>query len=204
MIEPRHVWSQSLETAVLLRRVQGGSSGAMDQLLDRYHSRVFRFVRRKIGKRLRTQLESGDVVQDVMVQVCRSVKGFVPRNERSFYRWLSQVVENRVRNLGRSQLRRPLTLIEQQELDEVEDNISSEEQAWATAQRLEDRQLLSRAMDSLSTDHSRLIRLRNYSGFSFARIGEKLGKSEDAAWMAHKRAKVELVKALHSLRHSSV
>ena len=189
------------ETGSLVTRARSGDSEALAFLLDRYQSRVLRLVRRRIGPGVRRQVESGDVVQEVMAETIRSIQDFTPRDERSFFRWLSCVVENRIRNIARRGTRKPLELGR----DNVIQNAESPTQGLSV-DRNEEAQyrenLIALAMDQLNEDHQRILRLRNYAELSFGEIADQMERSEEAAWALHKRAKAALVKEVAKLRQA--
>ena len=53
-----------------------------------------------LGQSARAEAESGDFVQEVMVEVVRGIERFEPRDERSFLRWITQIARNSVRAAG--------------------------------------------------------------------------------------------------------
>ena len=185
------------ETGVLLTRAREGDSNALAALLERYEPRVLRIVRRRIGPSLRGRVESGDVVQDTMIEVMRSFVDFTPKDERSFLRWISGVVENRMRNLWRSAQGR--TVDELASADSGDVPVIPDTSGEALDRELE-RELLSQAMETLRDDFRRVVHLRHFARLSFQEIGDQMGRSEDAAWALHKRAKAELARTIHGLR----
>ena len=186
----------ALATGALVQRARAGDGAAMAVLLERYAPRVLRVVRRRLGPDLRRHVDSGDVVQETMVEVVRSIGGFQPRDERSFLRWLAALVENRLRNLARKGRRQPLA-----SLDEAgeEPQASGASRTHPLDRRFE-RELLAAAMEELSEDHRRVLRMRHEERLPFKEIGERTGRSEDAAWVLHKRAKSELARRVSALR----
>lgn len=195
--EPERREVSSLETERLVRLARRGDQGALAGLVDRYHGRIERVVRRRLGPRLRTQVESGDVVQDTFVHVIRDLGSFAPRGERAFFRWLCGVVENRLREIARSMQRRPI---------EVEASRAPTVRGGSDFARRQARdaeqELLSRAMEKLTDAQRKVVELRHYGRLSMREIGERLGRSEDAVGMLHQRAKAQLARHMSVLRGS--
>lgn len=188
----------ALATGALVERARAGDGAAMAALLERYEPRVLRVVRRRLGPDLRRHVESGDVLQETMVEVVRSIGGFRPRDERSFLRWLAALVENRLRNLARKGRRHRVDSLEDHALDPAASGAS---RTHPLDRRFE-RELLAAAMDELSDDHRLVLRLRHEERLPFKEIGERTGRSEDAAWILHKRAKSELARRVSALRRA--
>jgi RNA polymerase sigma factor (sigma-70 family) len=185
------------ETGVLVRRARRGDEGAMSTLLERYQPRVMRIVRRRIGNELRSRMESGDVVQDAMVEVIHSFDDFKVKDDRSFLRWISGVIENRLRNHSRASRAIAIDPL-QPALLEKRPAPADDVRSKRTDRR--ERELLAEGLDLLSEGHRTVIRLRNNERLSFKEIGERTDRSEDAAFMMHKRAKARLAQVVHGLR----
>jgi len=181
----------------LLRRAHRGDQEALSQLLGRYQTRILRVVRRRIGRGLRRSVESEDIVQEVMVETLRSIRDFTPRDERAFLRWLAAIVENRIRYLARTQERRAVSAADEEDVENVARDGSNDR----TESLERERDRLALALERISPDHRRVIHLRHYARLSFREIATELGRTEDAAWMLHKRAKVELAAEMSRSRH---
>ena len=191
------------ETLELVKRAQGGDGPALDALLDRYQGPVRGLVRKRLGTELRRELDSGDLVQEAMVEVLEGLGRFRPdEGERAFVRWLSVLVENRLRELARyhragkrdAAKRVPLERKgpEERPIDPTWDGETPSQEA---SQR-EARDLYEQALESLPAAQAELLRLRN-TGASWESIAAQVGAaSADAARMSHSRAKVALIKAL--------
>lgn len=180
-----------------MRKAREGDQKALDILLARYQPRVMSVVRKRLGPALRSQVESRDVMQDVMVDVLRSIQDFVPKSEGAFYRWISRVVENRLRSSARQQRRR-VRVVAEEALPEQPD--PEPERALERLQREYEKDLLGRSIEALPPAQARVVRLRNYAGLSFRDIGDILECTEEAACGHYRRAKIRLVVELNRLR----
>jgi RNA polymerase sigma factor (sigma-70 family) len=85
----------------LVRAAQGSSAPALEQLVERHYPAVLAIVRRRLGTELRRFHESGDLVQEALVQAVRSFDRYELEDEAAFLRWIAAVVENRLRDLSR-------------------------------------------------------------------------------------------------------
>ena len=196
-------WSESPRpadaTGVLVGRARDGDRDALEALIERYWKRVERVVRRRMGPGLRRWTESGDVVQDAMIATFRGIGSFEPRDEGAFFRWLTGVVENRLRNLAAEQERRTPRGGTPSQLDLAGD--ASEPGTGLDRQR--ERALLAGALEQLDPDYRRVIELRHYGRLSFAEVGAALGRTENAAWMLHRRATVQLARHMNTMRREA-
>jgi RNA polymerase sigma-70 factor (ECF subfamily) len=88
---------------VLMLRVQRDESGAFEELVSVYWSRVFGRFFRQFGDRQ----EAEDLVQDVFLRLFRNRKRYRPRAK--FATWLFHISRNVARNAIRTRRRRPVT-----------------------------------------------------------------------------------------------
>lgn len=86
---------------VLFNRYQAGDEQALNELFDRYYTRVHGIVRSRMGNRLGKYFEEDDIAQATFVSALKGVPGFEWRHDAAFYSWLSTIVENILRALVR-------------------------------------------------------------------------------------------------------
>ena len=84
----------STRNQILLAKA--GDREALDQVLSRYQDRLLRIVRQRLGNRLRSMLESGDIVQSTMLSAVESLDRFEMRDERSLINWLAKLAERQI------------------------------------------------------------------------------------------------------------
>ena len=140
-------------------------------------------------------LDTGDLVQDALVNALRNLNTLEIRDEGTFQLYLARAVNNRIIDLYRRKARRPVR--EEMPEDAVADTrspldlaIGAEARAW-----------YERALATLTDEEQALIFLRLELGLSFEEIAEQLGKpSPDAARMAVKRAVKLLVSEMDRQR----
>ena len=79
------------KTRHLVAMAQDGDESALNRLCKVYGTRVLWIVRLRMGKELRSKLESMDLVQDAFVSALKDLGSFTYRNEGDFLRWLSRI-----------------------------------------------------------------------------------------------------------------
>ena len=91
----------------LLRRATLGDEDARNQLCARYGPRLRRWARGQLPPGARSVLDTGDVVQDVLIKALRALPDFEPRHEGGFQGFLRMILTNRLRDIARATKRRP-------------------------------------------------------------------------------------------------
>jgi len=92
-----------LDEQDLLGRVQRGDSGAFEQLLFAHHDRLLRSIGRSMLPVVRELVTEEDVLQETFIRAYRHLANFKPDGDDSFYRWLSTIANNHLRDLMRAQ-----------------------------------------------------------------------------------------------------
>lgn len=161
-------------------------------------------VRRELGARLRTRIESQDVVQEVLFQVARD-GGQQDAARGRFADWLASVVRNVVRNLADLHGRQRRTPTREQVLA-AEHAATLEADSLAVPDAASARELqglLARCLaQDLPRDQRTLILLRDYEALPWAEIARRTGvNSPDAARVAYARAVAELGRLIERRAH---
>jgi RNA polymerase sigma-70 factor, ECF subfamily len=179
----------------LLAKAQSGNEAARDELLSRYLPRLTRWASGRLPTGLRSMLDTGDLVQDALVNALRNLNTLEIRDEGTFQLYLARAVNNRIIDLYRRKARRPIR--EEMPEDAVANTHSPLDLAIGAATRA----WYERALATLTDEEQALIFLRLELGLSFEEIAEQLGKpSPDAARMAVKRAVKLLVSEMDRQR----
>lgn len=185
------------ESLLLLREAQAGDNDALNRLLGRYHDRVLRLVRVRLGARLRRRIESVDVAQNVLLTAARAYEKFEVREESSLIYWLARIAENEVQKqvgFHRRQRRDPDREADQTHADPPDPATPSR-----AAVREEEKRLLEHALDTLPIKQRELIVQRDYLHASWDAIAEDLGyASPEVARVSHSRAVITLGKTLRA------
>jgi RNA polymerase sigma-70 factor (subfamily 1) len=192
----RHTVDRKTQHLITLARE--GDETSLNQLCRVYAERVLWLVRLRMGKELRSKLESMDIVQDALIYAVRDLGDFKYKTEGDFVRWLSGVVENRIRDnldklhANKRDIRKEVRLNSDQMAPEDSYVRAAEpidtKTPSAIMSRSEDFDRLAKAIDTLKPEYREVIILTKIEGFSYQEIGGKLGKSADAVRMLVSRA----------------
>ena len=99
----------------LLRRAQAGDSQALNRLFVRYMPPLLRFAHRRVPSWARSAVDTGDLVQETILQAFRRLKFFEPRRDGALLGYLRRSLLNRIRDQFRRAKRHPAAV----ELDEA-------------------------------------------------------------------------------------
>jgi RNA polymerase sigma-70 factor, ECF subfamily len=198
--------SQELQrTAELVAAYQDGEGAALEELFARYYDRVLRIVRIRMGKRLRSRMDSVDIVQNTFGAAMVSLKDFEMREPGSLIHWLATIAENQLRGasdyLGalKRDSRRDMAMTR------IRSSMASGEFTYDPESkvpspidelsRIEREGLLDECVAELPEDYREVILLRDFAGASWEYITEQMGRvTPRATAMLHARAKVALLK----------
>ena len=195
----------SNKTQHLIVLAKDGDESALEQLCRVYSERVRWIVRLRMGVELRSKLESMDLVQDVFVSALKDLGNFTYKNEGDFVRWLARITENRLRDnldklhADKRDIRKEVRLNTHRPT--IEDSFAAAlEPIDATTpsviiSKREEFDKLAKAIDALKPEYREVIVLTKVEGLSYREIGDKLGRSADAARMLFSRAMAALTGA---------
>ena len=193
------------KTQHLVALAKDGDESALGQLCAVYGSRVLWLVRLRMGRELRSKLESMDLVQDVLVCAMKDLGNFTYKTEGDFVRWLARIAENRLRDnldklhADKRDIRKEVRLNTHRPT--LEDSFVAALEPIDTTtpsaimSKREELDKLAKAIDALKPEYRQVIVMTKIEGFSYKEIGERLGKSADAARMLFSRAMAELTDA---------
>ncbi|MHC4167106.1 MAG: sigma-70 family RNA polymerase sigma factor [Planctomycetota bacterium] len=193
------------ETQHLVALAKDGDQPAIDQLCRIYGERVRRIVRLRMDRKLRSKLDSVDVVQDALVLALDGLKDFTYRNEGDFLRWLSRIAENKLRDVfdkfhaDKRDIRREIPF-KREESSTAGGSFRADVPLDATTpsvllSRKEQLDKLERAIDSLKPEYREVVLLARIERLSHAEIAARMGKSKGAVAMLLSRALVALTAA---------
>lgn len=193
-------------TQQLVVQAQEGDVSALDRLCGIYAERVRRIVRFRMGPELRSNLESMDLVQEVLIEAVRDLDQFTYSSEGDFLRWLSNIVENTIRDnvdkihAAKRDVRRQMSLDHIAVRADRPGLEASRLMATTTPSVVlslrEDLDKLERAMDRLKPEYREVIVLAKIEGFSCKEIADKLNKNPAAVAMSLSRGIVALTNLL--------
>ncbi len=196
------------KTQHLVAMVRGGDESALNQLCKVYGPRVHWIIRLRMGKELRSKLESMDMVQDTLIHALSGLDDFTYKNEGDFVRWLSTIAENVLRgnlkklHAGKRDIRREVPLdgygpttgsrlvVNPGPIDATTPSV--------IMSRKEDLEKLEKAIDQLKPEYKEVIILTKIERLSYKEISERLGKSNVAVRKLISRAILALANFFES------
>ena len=190
------------KTQALVALAKAGDSSALDQLCKVYGERVRRIVRLRMGRELRSKLDSMDLVQDVLIHALGGLGDFTYKNEGDFVRWLSKIAQNALRDhldklhANKRDIHKEIRLKSYGSTTGVgfAGPVNSTTPSSIVSIK-EDLDKLEKALDQLKSEYREVIVLTKIEGLSYKEIAEKFGKSIDAVGMLLSRAMVALTLA---------
>jgi RNA polymerase sigma-70 factor, ECF subfamily len=175
----------------LLMRARDGDGTAKNELFARYLPRLQRWAHGRLPTWARGAVDTGDLVQDTLLQVFQKIGAFQPQHEGAFLGYLHQALMNRIRDEIRRAQRRGLS----ESLDSERPTLEPSPLERAIGQQaLENYEA---ALQRLRPADREAIVLRIELGLSVPEVAQALCKpSVAAAHMAISRALVRLTKEM--------
>ena len=175
----------------LLLRARTGDPDAVELLCARYLPRLNRWARGRLPRGARSAMDTGDVVQEVLINVIRRLKMFEPRDEGTFQGYLRQALTNRFRDEARKINSHPVA----SPLDSAWPSLGPSPLEIAIGREGVER--YEAALARLRPEDTRAIIARCEWGMNHDEIAAALGKpSANAARVAIHRALVRLAKEM--------
>jgi RNA polymerase sigma-70 factor (ECF subfamily) len=173
--------SDALSTTSLLEmlaRFQGGDTAALDELIRRTGERLERLARKMLRgfPAVRAREQTGDVLQNALVRLSRSLREVHPASTADFFRLAAEQVRRELLDLARYHRRRsavnqPLPPASSAPFDAPDPNVPD-------AADLDRWQALHEAVERLPADLRQVFGLTFYHGWTQAQIAGLLGVSD--------------------------
>ncbi len=190
-------------TQHLVALAKEGDKAALEQLCQVYAERVHWIVRFRMGGEIRSKLDSMDLVQDAFVLALQDLEDFTYRAEGDFLRWLSKIVENRIRDnikqlhADKRNIRKEVSPTERSSAGAL-GPVATTTPSVIVSKR-EDLDKLEKAIDKLRPEYREVIILKKIEGLSYREISNRLGKTTDAVGMLVSRAMISLINAFEKI-----
>ena len=166
--------ADSPSSAVLVERAQAGDRAAYGRLLAAAGDRVRLYLRVRLGRRLRSVLESEDVLQETWLEAHRAFPGFRWQGEGSFVRWLCRIAERRIQGLLDHHGARKRTPPVGGGADEPSAGVPGT--ATSAGEREETERLVA-ALDALDEPERTAVLLRFFAGLSLDEVAHATASS---------------------------
>jgi RNA polymerase sigma-70 factor, ECF subfamily len=161
------------DDAALIERCRAGDLAAFEPLVEKYRQRVWRLA----YNTLRDREEAWDVTQEAFIRAYRALPSF--RGQSAFYTWLYRIVMNlaadRARSRGAQGRAFGTERVPEEDWERVlPDQGPGDEAPDAKAARLEQRQKIVQALDTLPEHHRKIVMLSDLEGLSYREIADTL------------------------------
>lgn len=192
------------EFAGCINAARQGSAEALGRLLELCRRYLLTVAHHALGDDLHTKAGSSDLVQETFLQAQRHFGRFQGHTEAELMAWLRAILLNQAANFTRkyrATAKRAvgrevaLTDVPEPPPDRTDESNQSPSAELLTQERDE---ALRRALEQLPDDYRQVIGWRNYDGLAFDDIGQRLGRSAEAARKLWTRALAELRRLLES------
>jgi RNA polymerase sigma-70 factor (ECF subfamily) len=182
-------------TAVLLDRARTGNQAALERLARRYLPHLRIFARGRLPSGARSLEETDDIVQLALMRGFAQLETFRAERKGSFLVYLRVIVDNLIRDRGRSVARRPKS-------EELPENLTDHAPTpLDEAVAHEERARYEQALAKLKPAQREAIMLRFELDCSYEQIADELGiASPDAARMRVERGLLRLAQLLEERR----
>jgi RNA polymerase sigma factor (sigma-70 family) len=198
MNEPNKDLAQ--ETEELVSRALRGDRKAMAALYHLYEKKLMAEVHRKLGHKLREQVDSVDLIQSVWKDVLSDLAEFKYQGPESFFHWLVTRLVHKIQSKGRyykAEKRNPGTIKPILEEDatsfETVQPVSSDPTPSEVAIDKERLEELKHILDGFPELQRRVLILRLRDELEYEEIGKIIKKSAEATRMLCGRSLKKLI-----------
>jgi RNA polymerase sigma factor (sigma-70 family) len=154
----------------LVRQALQGSQRALDELVGRHHTVVYRIVFGILGD----GDAASDAAQDTFLKAFRALDRF--RGEARFRTWLLTIASNVARGMLRQKERR-----RERPLDDAPDVPDQRSDTSGEVSRSEEAERVAELLSKLPEKQRLAVQLRTQEGLGFREVGEIIGSTEGAA-----------------------
>ena len=184
-----------------------GSLDAEGELLGMHYEFLENVAKKEIGKKQPQKIAALDLVQDTMIRAHVHFSEFRGTTQSELTAWLHRILVNQLANARRDLWREKRNIGREQPIDGDErrgkapiDPSGDDETPSKRAATKEESDQVRLALASLKDDYREAVKLRCWERLTFAQIGYRLGRSEEAARKIWSRA---IQKLQHVLKSSS-
>ncbi len=186
------------EFRTLLVSARQGSREALGGLFALFRAYLLAVADGELDDELRAKGSGADLVQDAFLEAQEILERFRGDRAEEFQAWLRAVLLNKLREFRQRYQRTQSRQVQREKSLQASDlDLPSGDSTVITkAARSEQAAVVLAALARLPEDQQNVIRWRNWEKLTFVEIGQRLGKSEDAARMIWGRAVARLEQEL--------
>jgi RNA polymerase sigma-70 factor (ECF subfamily) len=194
---PPHNAAQGAERArALLSQAQAGSEAALGELLELYRNYLLSVAGKEMDRAIQAKAGPSDVVQDTFLEAQRLFARFEGQAAEQFLAWLRSILQfklseyyNRFHATQKRQVERERSLEESGPQGPLRERLPAEASTPSVrAMRQEEAQQLRAAVERLPELQRQVLIWHHWEGLTFAEIGRRVQRSEDAVRMIFGRA----------------
>ena len=197
------VKADSARTQGLLDQVAAGDPRALDKLLARYQPKLFAFVNRRLDRRVRSRLNSSDVVQEAQLEVVRRMDDYLKRRPMPFHLWVRKTAYQRLLNLqrdhrgrARRSVDREVAMPERSSLRLAGPLLAPGPSPSARLAAREDAERVAQAVAQLADADREILLMRHVEDLPYEEIAGLLDLAPAAARKRYGRALIRLQQVL--------
>ncbi len=161
--------------AELVLKAQLGDVHAFDQLVERYHGKIYGLTYNMTSNRE----DAEDLTQEVFVKAFQALPRF--KGKSSFYTWIYRIAVNKTINYRKKRNRKRALSLDQfdQEIktDEVYDDLTSKGSPLRNVSLTELQKKMNEALLTLSEKHRTVVVLHDMQGIPHEEIAKMVGAS---------------------------
>jgi RNA polymerase sigma-70 factor (ECF subfamily) len=212
-VEEDQALSSSADDLTLFQEIEaahGGDRALLGDLLELFRDDLRLLAARGLGRDLSAKGDASDIVQETLLGAYRDFAKFHGRTREELLAWLQKILSNnlagfrrRYRDTEKRTVAREVPLGRSSAPALYADLADGRATPATVAQRREQMESVLAGLGRLSAEHRRVIVWRQYDQLSFDEIGQRLGRSAEAARKFWSRALVALtdqLKDTHDVR----
>lgn len=166
---------EDVEDRDLVRRARDKDLAAYDELVRRYHGKLYGVLYNMTGNKE----DAEDMIQEVFITAYKALPRF--EGKASFYTWLYRIAVNRTINFLKKRKNRATLSLEEMdtavERDEAYVERMARDNPFRDATLTELQEKLNKAIMALSENHRAVVVLHDIEGVPHEEIGKMLGCS---------------------------
>lgn len=174
----------------LAARAKAGNRDAINALLERHLSTVYKFVAVKVGSE---HPELDDIVQETLIGAARSISGLRGETDAQVVGWLLSIARHKVADHLRARYRNPHESLQAKAGDKLVDRNRAVDELVADRDRAE---RLREALKGLTPEQEEVLVLRFILGFGINEVAEITHRPAGAVKSMQHRALASLQQRL--------
>jgi RNA polymerase sigma-70 factor (ECF subfamily) len=189
----------------LLEDARAGSTQALGQLLEACRPYLLVVANRQFDPDLRRKVGCSDLLQDTFLEAQRDFSAFQGETQDELRAWLSRILLNNLaetvqhyRGTCKRQVDREVFLAGNPAWERGDELVDSGPSPSAQVMAREQGDELERVLGQLPDRYREVIRLRHHERLSFEAIGQRMGRSPEAARKLWVRALEQLRQILEA------